>query len=37
MRSWMMRIHAAHSPITDEVCKIYEAHRPAPTPLRAVG
>jgi 5,5'-dehydrodivanillate O-demethylase len=37
MRSWMMRIHAAHSPITDEVCKIYEAHRPAPTPLRAVS
>ena len=21
MRSWMMRIHAAHSPITDEVCQ----------------
>jgi 5,5'-dehydrodivanillate O-demethylase len=37
MRSWMTRIHAAHSPIIDEVCQIYEAHRPAPKPLRAVG
>ena len=33
----MMRIHAAHSPITDEVCRIYEAHKPAPRPLRAVS
>jgi 5,5'-dehydrodivanillate O-demethylase len=37
MRSWMMRIHAAHSPITDEVCRIYEANKPAPAPLRAVS
>src|ERR1041384_5236828 len=37
MRSWMMRIHAAHSPIIDEICDLYEAHRPAPKPLRAVG
>ena len=32
-----MRIHAAHSPIIDEVCQMYEAHKPAPKPLRAVG
>jgi hypothetical protein len=33
----MMRIHAAHSPITDEVCRIYEAHRPPKPPVRLVG
>ena len=31
MRSWIMRIHAAYSPIADDVCSLYEAHRPRPT------
>lgn len=36
-RSWIMRIHAAHSPIAEDVCQMYDAHKPAPTPLRVVG
>jgi 5,5'-dehydrodivanillate O-demethylase len=36
-RSWIMRIHAAHSPIAEDVCQMYDANKPAPKPLRVVG
>jgi 5,5'-dehydrodivanillate O-demethylase len=37
-RSWIMRIHAAHSPIAEDVCQMYESvEQRAPTPLRVVG
>ena len=37
-RSWIMRIHAAHSPIAEDVCRMYESvEQRAPTPLRVVG
>ncbi|MCX7312950.1 MAG: hypothetical protein NTV56_14795 [Alphaproteobacteria bacterium] len=36
-RSWIMRTHAAYSPIAEDVIAMYEAVKPAPTPLRVVG
>ena len=30
MRSWIMRTHAAYSPIAEDVCRMYEAHKPRP-------
>jgi 5,5'-dehydrodivanillate O-demethylase oxygenase subunit len=36
-RSWIMRIHAAHSPIAEDVCQMYDGNKPAPQPLRVVG
>ena len=36
-RSWIMRTHAAHSPIADDVMRMYEGMKPAPQPLRVVG
>jgi 5,5'-dehydrodivanillate O-demethylase len=36
-RSWIMRTHAAYSPIAEDVIRMYEAHKPAPAPLRVVG
>jgi 5,5'-dehydrodivanillate O-demethylase len=32
-----MRTHAAYSPIAEDVIQMYEAHKPAPQPLRVVG
>ena len=32
-----MRTHAAYSPIADDVIKMFETHKPAPTPVRLVG
>jgi 5,5'-dehydrodivanillate O-demethylase len=37
IRSWIMRTHAAYSPIAEDVIRIFDAHKPAPTPLRVVG
>ncbi len=37
MRSWIMRTHAAYSPIADDVCRMFEAEKPAPAPLRVVS
>ena len=37
LRSWIMRTHMAHSPIAEDVIRIFDKHKPAPTPLRAVG
>ena len=37
IRSWIMRTHAAYSPIADDVIRIFDAHKPAPAPLRVVG
>jgi 5,5'-dehydrodivanillate O-demethylase len=37
-RSWIMRIHAAHSPIAEDVCRMYESvEQRTPAPLRVVG
>ena len=36
-RSWIMRIHAAHSPIAEDVMPDVRGAPPAPEPLRAVG
>jgi 5,5'-dehydrodivanillate O-demethylase oxygenase subunit len=36
-RSWIMRTHAAYSPIAEDVIRMYEAYKPAPAPLRVVG
>jgi 5,5'-dehydrodivanillate O-demethylase len=36
-RSWIMRTHAAYSPIAEDVIRMYEAVKPAPQPLRVVG
>ena len=36
-RSWIMRTHAAYSPIADDVIAMYEARLLAPAPLRVVG
>ena len=36
-RSWIMRTHAAYSPIAEDVIRMYEGHKPAPSPLRVVG
>jgi 5,5'-dehydrodivanillate O-demethylase len=36
-RSWIMRIHAAHSPIAEDVCQMYDGNKPAAKPLRVVG
>jgi 5,5'-dehydrodivanillate O-demethylase len=36
-RSWIMRTHAAYSPIAEDVIAMYESVKPAPTPLRVVG
>ena len=36
-RSWIMRIHAAHSPIAEDVCQMYDANKPSPKSLRVVG
>jgi 5,5'-dehydrodivanillate O-demethylase len=35
--SWIMRTHAAYSPIAEDVIRIFDKHKPAPTPLRAVS
>jgi hypothetical protein len=32
-----MRIHAAHSPIAEDVCRMYDGNKPASAPLRVVG
>ena len=37
MRSWIMRTHAAYSPIAEDVIRIFEGHKPAPQPLRVVS
>jgi 5,5'-dehydrodivanillate O-demethylase len=37
MRSWIMRIHAAYSPIAEDVCRMYEAVKPDKPPVRLVG
>jgi 5,5'-dehydrodivanillate O-demethylase len=37
VRSWIMRTHMAYSPIAEDVIGIFEAHKPAPTPLRVVS
>jgi 5,5'-dehydrodivanillate O-demethylase len=37
IRSWIMRTHAAYSPIAEDVIRIFDAHKPAPAPLRVVG
>ena len=37
MRSWIMRTHAAYSPIAEDVIRIFESHKPAPQPLRVVS
>ena len=37
VRSWIMRTHMAYSPIAEDVIAIFEKHRPAPQPLRAVS
>lgn len=36
-RSWIMRTHAAYSPIAEDVIRMYEGQKPAPAPLRVVG
>lgn len=36
-RSWIMRTHAAYSPIAEDVIRMYEAVKPSPAPLRVVG
>jgi 5,5'-dehydrodivanillate O-demethylase len=36
-RSWIMRTHAAYSPIADDVIVMYESVKPVPQPLRVVG
>jgi 5,5'-dehydrodivanillate O-demethylase len=36
-RSWIMRTHAAYSPIAEDVIRMYEDVKPAPQPLRVVG
>jgi 5,5'-dehydrodivanillate O-demethylase len=36
-RSWIMRTHAAYSPIAEDVIRMYEGVKPAPQPLRVVG
>ena len=36
-RSWIMRTHAAYSPIAEDVIEMYEGLKPAPAPLRVVG
>ncbi len=36
-RSWIMRTHAAYSPIAEDVIRMYEGIKPAPQPLRVVG
>ena len=35
MRSWMMRTHAAYSPIAEDVMQMFEGVKPEP--LRVVG
>jgi 5,5'-dehydrodivanillate O-demethylase len=35
MRSWIMRTHAAYSPIAEDVIAMFEGHKPAP--LRRVS
>ena len=35
MRSWIMRTHAAYSPIAEDIIRIFEGTKP--TPLRAVS
>ncbi len=37
VRSWIMRTHMAYSPIAEDVIRIFDAHQPAPAPLRVVG
>lgn len=37
MRSWIMRTHAAYSPIAEDVIRIFDKHKPSPAPLRVVG
>ena len=32
-----MRIHAAYSPIAEDVCRMYEAAKPDKPPVRLVG
>jgi 5,5'-dehydrodivanillate O-demethylase len=36
-RSWIMRTHAAYSPIAEDVIRMFESYQPAPAPLRVVG
>ena len=36
-RSWIMRTHAAYSPIAEDVIQMYEGTKPAPQPLRVVS
>ncbi|MGH6740955.1 MAG: hypothetical protein ACREDY_18360, partial [Bradyrhizobium sp.] len=36
-RSWIMRTHAAYSPIADDVIRMYESVKPAPARLRVAG
>jgi 5,5'-dehydrodivanillate O-demethylase len=36
-RSWIMRTHAAYSPIAEDVIRMYESVKPEPAPLRAVS
>jgi 5,5'-dehydrodivanillate O-demethylase len=36
-RSWIMRTHAAYSPIAEDVIRMYEGVKPEPAPLRAVS
>jgi 5,5'-dehydrodivanillate O-demethylase len=37
MRSWIMRTHAAYSPIAEDVCRLFEGDRPIHPRVRAVG
>jgi 5,5'-dehydrodivanillate O-demethylase len=36
-RSWIMRTHAAYSPIAEDVIAMYEGFKPEPKPLRVVS
>ncbi len=36
-RSWIMRTHAAYSPIAEDVIRMYEAYRPNTPPIRLVS
>ena len=36
-RSWIMRIHAAHSPIAEDVCRMYDGNKPTSAPLCVAG
>ncbi len=35
-RSWIMRTHAAYSPIAEDVIRMYEGHKPSQPPVRLV-